>query len=96
MDKTENLKYWHEPQKLTQHKSENAGGLSKRRNVWPTIQPQNVLDLALNVWTVINSSKTECYNTVACPTNRNNLEQRMVPVSNLRKIKCCVFCKDRM
>jgi hypothetical protein len=27
-DNTENLKYWHEPHQLTQHKGENAGGLT--------------------------------------------------------------------
>lgn len=37
MDKIENLKYWHEPQKLTRHKGENADGLTKHPKVWPTI-----------------------------------------------------------
>jgi hypothetical protein len=33
MDKTENLKYGHEPQKLIQHKGENAGEMTKHSNV---------------------------------------------------------------
>jgi hypothetical protein len=27
----------HEPQKLTRHKGENAGEMTKHPNVWPTI-----------------------------------------------------------
>jgi hypothetical protein len=33
MDKPENLNYVHEPQKLTRHKGENAGEMTKHPNV---------------------------------------------------------------
>ena len=33
MDMTDNLKYGHGPQKLTRHKGENAGEMTKHPNV---------------------------------------------------------------